>query len=87
MRRRRSGKNEDLLKRAEDGEDVAKLAREFSEDPGLMDKGGECTFPRGQMVPEFEAAASSLKTNQISDVVTMPFGYHIIKLSEKIPDR
>jgi parvulin-like peptidyl-prolyl isomerase len=78
---------DDLLKRARDGEDFAKLAKEFSEDPGSKDKGGEYTFPRGQMVPEFEAAAFSLKTNQISDVVTTPFGYHIIKLSEKIPAR
>ncbi len=33
----------------------------------------------------FEAAAFSLKTNQISDVVETEYGYHIIKLSEKIP--
>ncbi len=76
---------EDLLKRARAGEDFAKLAQEHSEDPGSKDKGGEYKFPRGQMVPEFEAAAFSLKTNQISDVVTTSFGYHIIKLSEKIP--
>ena len=78
---------EDILKRARDGEDFAKLAKEFSEDPGSKDKGGEYVFPRGRMVPEFEAAAFSLKTNQISDVVTTAFGYHIIKLSEKIPAR
>jgi parvulin-like peptidyl-prolyl isomerase len=78
---------EDLLKRARAGEDFAKLAQEYSEDPGSKDKGGEYKFPRGQMVPEFEAAAFSLKTNQISDVVTTSFGYHIIKLSEKIPAR
>jgi peptidyl-prolyl cis-trans isomerase C len=76
---------EGILKRARDGEDFAKLAKEFSEDPGSKDKGGEYKFPRGQMVPEFEAAAFSLKTNQISDVVTTAYGYHIIKLSEKIP--
>lgn len=76
---------EDLLKRAKAGEDFGKLAGEFSEDPGSKDKGGEYTFPRGAMVPEFESAAFSLNTNQISDIVTTQFGYHIIKLSEKIP--
>jgi parvulin-like peptidyl-prolyl isomerase len=76
---------EGILKRARAGEDFAKLAKEYSEDPGSKDKGGEYKFPRGQMVPEFEAAAFSLKTNQVSDIVTTSFGYHIIKLSEKIP--
>ena len=76
---------EGLLKRARAGEDFAKLAKEYSEDPGSKDKGGEYRFPRGQMVPEFEAAAFSLSTNQVSDIVTTRYGYHIIKLSEKIP--
>jgi peptidyl-prolyl cis-trans isomerase C len=76
---------EDLLKRARAGEDFAKLAKEYSEDPGSKDNGGEYTFPRGRMAPEFETAAFSLKTNEVSDVVTTQYGYHIIKLSEKIP--
>ena len=74
-----------LKARAEKGEDFAKLAKEFSEDPGSKDKGGEYTFGRGSMVKEFEAAAFSLKTNQVSDVVETQYGYHIIKLSEKLP--
>jgi peptidyl-prolyl cis-trans isomerase C len=76
---------EDIRKRVLAGEDFAKLAKEYSDDPGSKDNGGEYTFPRGQMVPEFEAAAFSLGTNQVSDVVTTQFGYHIIKLSEKMP--
>ena len=76
---------DDIRKRAAAGEDFAKLAKEFTEDPGSKDTGGEYTFGRGKMVPEFEAAAFSLTTNQVSDVVTTQFGYHIIKLSEKIP--
>ena len=76
---------EDVLKKAKAGDDFAKLAKEYSDDPGSKDKGGEYTFPRGQMVPEFESAAFSLNTNQVSDIVTTQFGYHIIKLSEKIP--
>jgi peptidyl-prolyl cis-trans isomerase C len=76
---------EGLLKRAKAGEDFAKLAEQYSEDPGSKDKGGEYKFPRGQMVPEFETAAFSLGTNQVSDIVTTQFGYHIIKLYEKFP--
>ena len=80
---------EDLIRkiraRAVAGEDFGKLAKQYSEDPGSKDKGGEYTFPRGQMVHEFETAAFSMQTNQISDVVETQFGYHIIKLNEKIP--
>lgn len=76
---------EGILKRARAGEDFAKLARQYSEDPGSKEKGGEYTFPRGRMVPEFEAAAFSLKTNEVSDIIITRYGFHIIKLSEKIP--
>ncbi len=82
---------EAVLKRARAGEDFAKLVKEFSEDPGSKDNGGEYTFARASadpehaMVPEFEKAAFSLKPGEVSDLVTTPYGYHIIKLSEKIP--
>lgn len=79
---------DDLLKRAKAGEDFAALARDYSEDPGSKERGGEYPpFARGQMVPEFEATAFALGENQISDVVTTTFGYHIIKLHERIPAR
>ncbi len=77
---------EAILKRARDGEDFAKLAKQYSEDPNSKETGGDFKISRGQGVPpEFEAAAFSLKTNQISDVVTTAYGYHIIKLAEKVP--
>ena len=77
---------DDLLKRAKAGEDFGKLAKDFSEDPGSRDKGGEITLARGLNIPpEFEAAAFSLETNQISEVVTTQIGYHIIKGLEKKP--
>jgi peptidyl-prolyl cis-trans isomerase C len=74
-----------LLKRARSGEDFAKLAGEYSEDSVSRSRGGEYQFPRGKMVPEVEAAAFALKTNEISDIITSSYGYHIIKLIEKIP--
>jgi peptidyl-prolyl cis-trans isomerase C len=77
---------EDLLKRIRGGADFATLAKQYSEDPGSKDNGGELPeFPRGQMVPEFEGAAFSLTNNQVSDVVTSAYGYHIIKLIDKTP--
>lgn len=79
---------EDLLKRARAGEDFAKLAEDYSEDSGSRERGGEYPpFARGQMVPEFEAVAFALGENQISDVVTTAFGFHIIKLHERLPAR
>lgn len=80
-------KIEELLKRARAGEDFAKLVRENTDDLASKNNDGEYTFPR--MAPgfpeEFKAAAFSLKTNQVSDVVSTPFGYHIIKLMSKTP--
>ena len=77
---------EKLLARAKAGEDFPKLVKEFSEDRGLQESGGEYSLSRDDpFVAEFKSAAFSLSTNQISDIVTTVFGYHIIKLLEKIP--
>ena len=84
---------EKVLARARKGEDFSALVKEFSDDSGSKDRGGEYTFARAKddpqhaMVPEFEAAAFSLNTNQISDIVTSQFGFHILKVNEKIPAR
>lgn len=75
---------EDVLMRARSGEDFAKLAQEYSDDPTTKVKGGELPpFGHGQMLPEFEAAAFSLTNNQVSDIVSTMYGYHIIKFIDK----
>ena len=75
----------DVKARADKGEDFTALVKQYTDDTASKDKGGEYTFKRGQMVPEFEAAAFSMKINQISDLVETKYGYHIIKLLEKLP--
>ena len=77
---------DDILKQIRGGADFATLASQYSEDPGSKDKGGELPeFSRGQMVPEFEATAFSMTNNQVSDVVTTQFGYHILKMIDETP--
>lgn len=77
---------DDLLKQIRGGGDFAALAKQYSEDPGSKEKGGELPeFSRGQMVPEFESTAFSLTNNQVSDIVTTQFGYHILKGIARTP--
>jgi peptidyl-prolyl cis-trans isomerase D len=79
-------KAEDLAARARKGEDFAKLAEKYSEDPGSKDRGGDLgPFARGAMVKVFEDTAFAMTPGQISDPVKSPFGYHVIKLIEKLP--
>jgi len=66
------------------GADFAALALENSDDKGSGAKGGDLGFfPRGSMVPPFEAAAFALEPGQISEVVESRFGYHVIRMTER----
>jgi parvulin-like peptidyl-prolyl isomerase len=80
---------EKALARARKGEDFTKLVKEYSEDPKSKNTGGELSFTKGSgVVPvQFEAAAATLGPNQISDLVQTVFGWHIIKLEERIPGK
>lgn len=78
-------KAEDILKRAKSGEEFAALAKEYSDDTGSGSQGGALGFfGKGQMVEPFENAAFSMKVGEISDLVESEYGYHIIKLTDKV---
>ncbi len=78
----------DALKKIREGADFAKLAEKLSDDPSSGDNGGSLgEFPRGTMVPEFEAALEKLKPGEVSEPVKSPFGYHVIRLDKKTDER
>ena len=77
-----------VLTRLDKGEDFAKVAADVSQDPGTAKNGGDLGwFPRGVMVPEFDNAAFGLPLKKISSPVQTQFGYHIIQVLEKDPNR
>jgi peptidyl-prolyl cis-trans isomerase C len=76
-----------LREQAAGGADFAALAREHSDDPGSASNGGELLITRGQTVPPFEEAAFALEPGGLSNVVETQFGFHVIKLSERLEGR
>jgi foldase protein PrsA len=77
-----------ILKKLETGEDFAEIAKEESADSGSKDKGGDLGFfERGVMDASFEEAAFSLGIGEISAPVKTMFGYHIIRVEDKKPER
>jgi len=68
-----------LYQQVKNGGNFAKLAKQYSKDPGSAANGGKLTVSKGQTVPEFDKTAFSLKTGQISQPVHTQYGYHIIQ--------
>ena len=85
VRADKKAKAEEIRQQLIKGGDFAALAKQHSEDPGSKDKGGEYTFPRGQMVPAFEQVAFSNELNKIGPLVETDFGYHILQTTAKHP--
>ena len=76
---------EDVLAKVKAGGDFAVLAKEASSCPSGAQGGDVGACGKGLMVKEFEDAAWAMKPGEISGVVETKFGYHIIKVTERIP--
>ncbi|MHB8875233.1 MAG: peptidylprolyl isomerase [Myxococcaceae bacterium] len=75
-----------IKKELDAGKDFAELAKQFSEDPGSKESGGDLGFnERGAWVPAFSDAAFALKAGEVSAPVETQFGLHLIKVEEKKP--
>ncbi|MDA2935958.1 protein translocase subunit SecD [Patescibacteria group bacterium AH-259-L05] len=82
-------RTQDILVQAlVEGADFDTLAKQYSEDPGSKDQGGDLGwFGKGAMIPKFEKAVfEDLAVGEITkELVQSQFGYHIIyKTDERV---
>jgi parvulin-like peptidyl-prolyl isomerase len=67
------------------GDAFETIADELSDCPG---RGGDLGwFPRGEMVPEFDAVVFAMKPGEISPVFRTAFGFHIAKVYQHAEER
>jgi peptidyl-prolyl cis-trans isomerase SurA len=76
---------DNFLVQVRNGEaDFAKLAKQYSEDPGSGAKGGELGWADpGMYVPEFSQTLASLSEGQISEPFRTTHGWHIVQLESR----
>lgn len=73
-----------VLTRLNEGGDFAALVQEYSLDLATKENGGDLGwFPRGLVAPDLEAAAFALQPGQVSGVVRLGEGYHIVQVIER----
>jgi peptidyl-prolyl cis-trans isomerase D len=75
-----------LMERARAGEDFSELARQYSEGPEKESGGSFGPLPRSGMLPAVADAAFSLEAGEISDPVKTRYGWHIIKIEDRLPE-
>jgi peptidyl-prolyl cis-trans isomerase D len=74
---------DDVLAQVKSGKDFAALAKQYSQDPGSADKGGDLGWAdRTQFVGPFSDALFGMSVGEVRGPVKTQFGYHIIRLDE-----
>ena len=75
-------KSEKVLSEAKAGADFAELAKKYSDDPSGKEGGDLGFLKKGELLPEFENAITTMKAGEVSGLVRTSAGIHIIKLEE-----
>jgi len=79
-------KVDEVFAKVKSGGNFEELAKQYSEDKGSAEKGGDLDFIyKGVFDPKFDKAVADLKVGETSDIVETEFGYHIIRLMETKP--
>ena len=76
-------KAEEVKGQLQNGGDFAALAKEYSQDPGSAEQGGDLgCIGKGETVPNFEEAVFNAKQGEIVGPVETEFGYHLIEVTD-----
>src|SRR6516165_5030978 len=72
-----------VLAQVKSGKDFGELAKQYSQDPGSAQNGGDLGWAeRSAFVKPFANALFAMKAGEITGPVKTQFGYHIIRLDE-----
>ncbi|UPA29068.1 peptidylprolyl isomerase [Terrisporobacter glycolicus] len=79
-------KAQSVLDKIKNNEDFANLAKEYSDDKNSGKDGGDLGyFAKSDKNVEFTKEVFKLDTNQVSNLIETPYGYHIVKVTDKRP--
>lgn len=74
---------QEVLLKVRGGADFTEMVREYTDEPGGAERGGDLgAFRREVMVEAFSDAAFSLKVGEVSEVVETDYGFHVIKRTQ-----
>jgi peptidyl-prolyl cis-trans isomerase SurA len=76
-------KAETALRRLKAGESFANVARDLSDGPSASEGGDLGYIRRGSMIPAFEQAAFALKPGEVSALLRLSTGYHLLKVEDR----
>ena len=80
------GRLDSLLREIKGGADFAELAKQYSEDRGTSQRGGDLGYMVAGRYPySFEKVAFSMQPGEVSDITETRMGYHIIKVTDRRP--
>jgi parvulin-like peptidyl-prolyl isomerase len=86
-RDRARARAEEVLAELRTGREFEAVARQFSDDPGSREQGGDLGwFGRGRMVPSFEGAAFDAPPGELVGPVESPFGFHVLQVTDQRPE-
>lgn len=78
---------EKIFKKLRSGENFGEVARDYSQGPTASSGGSLGLLKRGEMAPELERVAFSMKSGEISDPIWTAGGIHILKIEERLESK